>query len=51
MQILDRINKQKVLRVILAILSVPFIVKALYFINLLGIYFGTFLRKISICIH
>lgn len=51
MQVLNKINIKKILKTALIILSVPFIVKILYFINLIGIYFGSFLREISICLH
>lgn len=51
MQVLKDINKIKVLKVILFVMAIPIFVKILYFINILGVYFGSFLRRLSICIH
>ncbi len=50
MQFVKEINKKKIFEIIIAIISIPVIVKVLYFINILGIYFGSFLREISNCI-
>lgn len=50
MQFVKTINKSKIIEIIIAILSIPVIVKILYFINILGVYFGSFLREISSCI-
>lgn len=50
MQFIKRINKKKLLVIGIFILSIPIIMKILYFINILGIYFGSFLREISACI-
>ena len=50
MQFVKTINKSKIIEIIIAILSIPVIVKILYFINILGVYFGSFLREISNCI-
>lgn len=50
MQVIKNIARDKKIQILLAILSVPFIVKILYFINIIGIYFGTFLKIITECI-
>jgi len=46
MQIIERINKNKILKTTIIILSIPVLVKIMYYINILGIYLGTFLRKL-----
>ena len=51
MQLLKKINKQDIIKWVLFIISIPIIMKILYFINILGIMFGTYLREISICIN
>lgn len=50
MSIVKRINKRKCFEIIIAVFSIPIIVKILYFINIIGVYFGSFLREISHCI-
>ena len=50
MQFIKNIDKKEILKVVLIILSIPIIVKIMYFINILGVYFGSFLREISHCI-
>lgn len=50
MQFVKSINIKSITEIIIAIISIPVIVKILYFINILGIYFGSFLREISSCI-
>lgn len=53
MQFLDKIkqiNKQNLIKVSLFIILIPIIMKILYFINILGIAFGSYLREISNCI-
>lgn len=50
MSIVEKLNIRQIFKVILSILSIPIVVKILYFINILGIYFGSFLREISNCI-
>lgn len=47
MQFIKKINKKKILKTCIIILSVPLIVQVLYYINLMGVYFGTFLRKLT----
>ena len=44
MQFVNTVKENKVLKTMLVILSIPIIVKVLYYINLAGVYFGTFLR-------
>ena len=50
MQNLKKLLKSKELKIALFLLSVPILVKVLYFVKLLGIYFGGFLRSLSECI-
>lgn len=50
MQFVKSINYKNILEISVAILSIPLIVKIMYFINILGVYFGSFLREISACI-
>ena len=47
---IKKVDKIKILKIILSILSIPIIVKIMYFINIIGVYFGSFLREISSCI-
>ena len=50
MQFIKELNKRNIAKIILLIVSIPIIVKVLYFINILGIVFGSYLREISNCI-
>ena len=49
MQFLKKDVNKKIVKTILIILSISIFLKILYFINILGIYFGSFLREIEIC--
>ena len=51
MQLIEKLKTKKTVEIFIAIISIPLIVKILYFVNILGIYFGAFLRKISNCIQ
>lgn len=46
MQFISNLNKQKVAKAALIILSIPIMVTILYYINLFGVYFGTALRRL-----
>lgn len=50
MSIVHQIKIKSVLEVVIAIFSIPIVVSVLYVINLLGVYFGSFIREISLCI-
>jgi len=53
MQLIEKIkllNTKTTIKVLLFILTIPIIMKIIYFINILGIAFGTYLREISNCI-
>ena len=50
MQLIEKLKTKKTVEIFIAIILIPLIVKILYFVNILGIYFGAFLRKISNCI-
>lgn len=51
MQFVKKIYNRSIFEIIIAIISIPIIVKLLYFINIIGVYFGSFLRGISICVR
>lgn len=47
---IKKLDKKEIIKVTIAVLSIPIIVKVMYFINILGIEFGSYLREISACI-
>lgn len=51
MQFVKTINKKRIMEIMITILSIPIIVKILYFINIIGVYFGAFLREVSNCVR
>lgn len=45
MQFLKALDKHRIVKVAIILLSIPLIVKVLYYINIVGVYFGSFLRR------
>lgn len=50
MWIIKKLDKKEIIKVTIAILSIPIVAKIMYFINILGVEFGSYLREISACI-
>ena len=46
MRFIDKVKNSKILKVSLILLSIPIVLILVYYLNLSGIYFGTFLRRL-----
>ena len=51
MSIVHQKKVKSVLKVVIPIVSFPIVVGVLSIVNKLGVYFGSFLREISLCVR
>ena len=46
MWFIEKVKNNKLLKISLIIISIPFLLVLVYYLNLSGVYFGTFLRRL-----